>query len=282
MHIHCIVPKPSYPLYVCYPDMFGRYSDFPHHAERREEGVLKEYNVHLIFGGGGYVVGEDGEQVQVKAGEGFLFAKEAFQQYGSSQSDPWDVRWIHFTASIPSAMLRGADEAGAWLFSFSEGARMQELTDRMYELSDSFGLGSEAAISALLYELLAQLDQHTESLEGAAALRKRREMREAADIIRSRCREAWDIAGMAKLTGYSPYHFIRVFGDVMGRTPIRYLTECRMLEAKLLLATSGLPIKDVAQRCGFSQASYFIRVFRGMEGLSPSAYRELHGRHGQS
>ncbi|MCR2804651.1 helix-turn-helix transcriptional regulator [Paenibacillus soyae] len=282
MHIHRIVPKPSYPLYVCYPDMFGRYAEFPLHEERRESGALQEYNLHLVFGGSGYAVGHGGERVELKAGEGFLYAKEAFQQYGSSRSEPWDVRWIHFTGALPSGILRAADEAGAWLFSFSGMTRIRELTDRMYELSDPFGLESEAAISALLYELLVHLDQDTESLTGAATLRKRNEIREAADTIRGRCQEPWDIARMAELTGYSPYHFLRLFRDVMGRTPNRYLTECRLLEAKLLLATTGLAVKDVAERIGFSQASYFIRVFRGAEGLSPSAYRELHGRHGHS
>ncbi|HTG71565.1 MAG TPA: helix-turn-helix transcriptional regulator [Candidatus Udaeobacter sp.] len=80
------------------------------------------------------------------------------------------------------------------------------------------------------------------------------------------------------LAGYSPYHFLRLFQQVMGKTPNHYVTESRIDAAKLLLATTALSVTEIAVRCGFAQASYFIRVFRLAEGVSPKMYRTIYGQ----
>ncbi|SFE37966.1 Helix-turn-helix domain-containing protein [Paenibacillus algorifonticola] len=62
----------------------------------------------------------------------------------------------------------------------------------------------------------------------------------------------------------------------MGRTPQQYLTACRIAAAKSLLVATRLPVSEIASRTGFSQSSYFIRVFRKAENVSPKAYREMY------
>lgn len=279
MRQHYIVPNPSFSQYVCYPDSCGRYNEFPQHAERREQGQLKHYNLHLIFGGSGYVMnGSGGERLQLQTGDGFLFPKQAFQQYGSSADDPWDVRWIHFDTQIPLPMLREADDFGGWFFTFSNRERFKELTEEMYALCSPFETSNEPRLSALLYEILVELVQHSERLEGSSSLEKQNAIRTAADHIRYRCEESWNLERMAALAGYSTYHFLRLFQQVMGKTPNHYVTECRIAAAKLLLATTALSVTEVAARCGFAQASYFIRVFRSAEGVSPKMYRTIYGQ----
>lgn len=276
---HFIVPNPAFSHYVCYPDLIGRYSELPQHAERRERGQLKQYNLHLIFEGSGYVMnGSVGEKLQLKAGDGFLFAKDAFQQYGTNGHDPWDVRWIHFDTQLALPMLREADDFGCWLFRFSNRDRFRCLTEEMYELCNPFETSNEPRLSALLYEILVELALHSERLEGALALEKQNAIRIAADTIRHRCEEPWSLERMAELAGYSSYHFLRLFRQVMAKTPNRYVTECRIDAAKLLLSTTALSVTEIAERCGFAQASYFIKVFRASEKVSPKMYRVIYGQ----
>jgi two-component system response regulator YesN len=46
-----------------------------------------------------------------------------------------------------------------------------------------------------------------------------------------------------------------------------------MEQAKRLLANPSMPVADVAAAVGFNDPSYFTRVFRRQEGVSPSEYR---------
>ncbi|MDQ0112731.1 AraC-like DNA-binding protein [Paenibacillus harenae] len=74
--------------------------------------------------------------------------------------------------------------------------------------------------------------------------------------------------------GMNPFFLSKSFKQVTGKNFIDYLTGLRMDKAKELLRESGLKINDVAEQVGY-QHSYFNRIFKKLEGMTPSRYREL-------
>jgi transcriptional regulator GlxA family with amidase domain len=58
-----------------------------------------------------------------------------------------------------------------------------------------------------------------------------------------------------------------------GQTPMQYLRDLRLREARALLQHSDLAIADIGWRCGFISASRFAQAFRSGTGLSPRDYR---------
>jgi AraC-like DNA-binding protein len=63
------------------------------------------------------------------------------------------------------------------------------------------------------------------------------------------------------------------FRQILGRSPIRYLTEWRMHLADELLATTVLAVVAVARRVGYDSEEAFSRAFKRERGLSPSHWR---------
>ena len=63
------------------------------------------------------------------------------------------------------------------------------------------------------------------------------------------------------------------FRQVLGRSPIRYLTEWRMHLAEELLATTETGVVAVAHRVGYESEEAFSRAFKRAHGLSPSHWR---------
>ncbi|MGN7763928.1 AraC family transcriptional regulator [Paenibacillus sp. 22594] len=272
MNKQWVLPAPAYMHYVCYPEFIGHYSDFPQHAERRSEGLLNSYNLHLVFAGEGYVF-QEGERIPMGRGRGFLFPKGAYQQYGADPNHPWEVRWIHFGTSISLPLLEEVDQSRGYFFTFDPDAGLIPVFEEMYRLSESFETSCEPRFSALLYEILITLLQNSEPLHGSVPLEIRHSIRRTADMIHRECERPWTLETMAKLAGYSSYHFLRLFRSIMGKTPNRYLTECRLARAKLLLASTSLSIAHIALESGFRQSSYFIKVFKQVEGIPPNQYR---------
>jgi len=80
-------------------------------------------------------------------------------------------------------------------------------------------------------------------------------------------------AEIADAVNLSPHHAMSVFRGVMGRTLVSYLTQYRVAHAQRLLATTDVPILDVASECGFSSVSRFYEAFGASCGRSPRAYR---------
>jgi AraC family transcriptional regulator len=78
---------------------------------------------------------------------------------------------------------------------------------------------------------------------------------------------------LARESGYSRVHFVRMFRAATGYTPHNYLLKLRLDRARELLARPTLSLTDIALECGFSSHSHLSRVFRQVLGAAPSEYR---------
>ena len=78
---------------------------------------------------------------------------------------------------------------------------------------------------------------------------------------------------VALLCNMSPSRFCHEFKAAFDVTFVEYLANYRVHQAKRLLSNPAMPVADVAAAVGFNDPSYFTRVFRKKEGVSPSEYR---------
>jgi AraC family transcriptional regulator len=103
--------------------------------------------------------------------------------------------------------------------------------------------------------------------------RERRRAVEAALRIDERCEEPIDLSRVARDAALSPFHFLRLFAQVLGVTPHQYLVRSRLRRAARLLADDQRPITDVAFDVGFGDLSNFVRTFHRAAGVSPRRFR---------
>ncbi|MBQ4051180.1 MAG: helix-turn-helix transcriptional regulator, partial [Oscillospiraceae bacterium] len=66
----------------------------------------------------------------------------------------------------------------------------------------------------------------------------------------------------------------KLFRDTLNTTPGEYLQRCRLSAAKELLASTALPLSEIALRCGFNSQSYFSDCFRRAFGIPPREFRK--------
>ena len=74
--------------------------------------------------------------------------------------------------------------------------------------------------------------------------------------------------------GVSPFHFLRLFSDVLGVTPHQYLVRSRLRHAARRLADDDSAITDIAYDVGFGDLSNFVRTFHRAAGASPMRFRQ--------
>lgn len=75
---------------------------------------------------------------------------------------------------------------------------------------------------------------------------------------------------------FNKTYFIRRFKSLWGCSPMQYVNQLRLRNAKNLLLTTDEPLSVIAQRCGFASPHYFSRRFRDEFGQSPQFYRAEH------
>jgi AraC family transcriptional regulator len=81
------------------------------------------------------------------------------------------------------------------------------------------------------------------------------------------------LVSLAKESGYSRAHFLRMFRAATGLTPHQYVLERRLSTAQQLLRQSKMLLADIALECGFSSQTHMNDVFRKQLGLTPLEYR---------
>ena len=80
---------------------------------------------------------------------------------------------------------------------------------------------------------------------------------------------------LATEMGYHPYYLGTCFFKSEGITLHAYIESVRLAHAKELLMRSEIPISEIAQACGFAEASYFVKFFRRHTGMTPKRYRSF-------
>ena len=95
------------------------------------------------------------------------------------------------------------------------------------------------------------------------------------DIARNPAR-ALSLTEAARKLHWSPGHLSKLFKSVTGDTFVSYVMSRRLERAELMLASTQMPVGEIATTLDFSQVNYFSRVFRSRTGMSPSEYRRQH------
>jgi len=83
------------------------------------------------------------------------------------------------------------------------------------------------------------------------------------------------VADMAASVRLSPHHFCRAFRVSLNETPHNYLIRVRIERAQALMRTSGTPLSQIADECGFADQAHFNKLFRKMVGESPGVWRRV-------
>jgi AraC-like DNA-binding protein len=103
-----------------------------------------------------------------------------------------------------------------------------------------------------------------------------RRMLRARDEMDRRYAEPLDVPTLAGIAHLSVSQFGRVFKEVYGETPHRYLQRRRVERAMTLLRQTDRPVTDIAWDVGFASLGTFSRTFSNVVGCAPTEFRARH------
>jgi AraC family transcriptional regulator len=129
---------------------------------------------------------------------------------------------------------------------------------------------SSLAMEGLVLEILAELARHPLP---AAELRPPPWLRRARELIHDRFAENLSLGEIAAAVGVHPVHLARVFRRQHGCTPGDYIRNLRVEFACRQLATTDIPMVQIALSAGFPDQSLFTKTFRRQMRVTPGEYR---------
>jgi AraC-like DNA-binding protein len=148
------------------------------------------------------------------------------------------------------------------------------------EMSSS--LERSAAEETTVTALVTRYRQVVSDIEAAVATptlaRHGRSMRRALAFMREHAGEPLGLTSVARVAGFAPDHFSKLFKRTEGTTFENYLLGLRIEHAKQMLGSTSLHVEGVSGLCGFKNRIHFHRAFKQAVGVTPVDYRRLRHR----
>jgi AraC family transcriptional regulator, alkane utilization regulator len=96
---------------------------------------------------------------------------------------------------------------------------------------------------------------------------------EAIALIHKQPERLWKVGDLASQVALSRSEFAARFRELVGESPLRYLTRTRLAHAATLLRTTDQPLAQIAARTGYGTAFSFSKAFKRAFGIAPGEYR---------
>jgi len=244
-----------------------------HQTEMSRPTGFPDFQFHQILSGQGRLVIEEEEHV-LDAGDAFFLFPDIAHAY-TPLSEPWELAWVSFNGREASRLLANAGIAGSGVSRLGSLSLMQPLRE-MLLLRESSMDDIDAERSKLLYALLLDLSAQLIMPSGSDADKER--LRPVLRYIDQRLHQSMSLQELAEVADVSPQYLCRLFQKNLKARPMTYINQERINRSKrLMYSHRDKRMYEIARMVGFEHASYYCAVFKRYTGMTPEAFKELHG-----
>jgi len=253
-----VIPQPGEPFY------------FPLHQHEHNAEML------LILEGEG-VFRVDGKSYRAKAGS-LMFYNRGMWHEERSISDKFKAIYVGYTGlqlkGLPPDHVTRTEQP-AMLELREQFLPVKQLFSEMITEWNSSLPESAVIANGLVRNIMGRVVRMLHYSEEKEV--KRRPYEETVHLIRRYIEENYlsdvNLKILSSLAHLNAYHFIHVFKQETGMSPIQYLIRYRIKVAKKYLETTRLPMVQIAEKVGYKSETYFQNLFKKTTGISPGQYR---------
>ena len=204
------------------------------------------------------VLTDSGEEIIINTGDAILFPQgRGHEEYNHTKSK-LKTLYLSFTGNFGSEFTVVHDH----------GSRLRNLTQQLFSLnhvqSPLVDDLRQSYFMTVIGEFLL-LAQNTDTDILVTQIR---------DYIQQNLAKPIQVDVLAKIAFMSKYYFIRKHKSLSGITPMQEVRQMRLREARNLIASTHLPLKQIACMVGFSDEYIFSKNFKKLFGSTPGSYKK--------
>lgn len=242
------------------------------HTSRREK--LQSYLCFVVLSGEGKLTYE-GADYELRQNDCVFI--DCRKPYSHSTGDRlWSLRWCHFYGAPMSAIYAKYSERGGLpVFRATAATAYTQILTDIYDLAASSDHIRDMRINEKLNALLTLLMESSWRRELHYSAPKRVEIANVKSFLDEHYHEKLSLESVAGNFFINKYYLARLFKEQYGVTLVTYLHQVRITHAKKMLRFTDMSIEEIGLACGVGELNYFSRVFKKLEGMSPSEFRKL-------
>jgi len=249
----------------CYTKAYG------HRVNRRK---LQDYVMIYCVDGLGWLE-LDGKRWNINTGDIFVCPPNIVHSYGADDKAPWTKYWIHFRGkNADSYMTMLGLSLDSPILNIGENTKILSwLQDIFKVLKTGYTQSNLLLATSYLSNILSYLN----SLSMNKGLNRAEDMNveKVINYMLDNINDNLSLQQLSHFASLSKYHFVRLFKEKTGYTPVDYYIRLKIQKACELLENSGAKINSISTMLGFNNPYYFSITFKRVVGQSPQRYREM-------
>lgn len=167
------------------------------------------------------------------------------------------------------------EHGGRPVFHPENVAAFTELHKSLFPLASSDDYIRDMRINSGLNELLVLLmNESWHPADRSDAILKKQNLEPIRDYLDTHYTEKISLDALADQFFISKFYLTRVFKEQYGVSINTYVLNLRITKAKQMLRFTDKKLEDIGYQCGLGAPHYFSRIFKQVEGITPSEFRE--------
>lgn len=165
--------------------------------------------------------------------------------------------------------------SGDFTSVFRKGSECSNLAENLFRCMEKEEQGYEWITVGLMWQLMGTMISLRKEPAPISRDRVRiNKIKNVLTFIRCSYHQAVTLDELAQVAGMTPRYFCRAFKEFTGKSPVEYLNFYRIQSAGEKLIITDSSVTEIAFSCGFSDMSYFSKVFSRYMGMSPKQFRK--------
>ncbi|SHH57172.1 AraC family transcriptional regulator [Clostridium grantii] len=240
----------------------------------KEMNAVNQYNkLYYIRGGEGWIKIED-EIFYPQKNELIFIPQGITHSFSNISEDTFLKYYCHFTAKIGSYNLFDIIKF-PFKIEVRETEEIENIFEKLVETSNSYKIASSIESKAFLMQLISYYIQNSNikeiKISKTSTIDK---MNKIITYINENIKKDLTISELSGIANLHPNYFTKLFSDLFGMSPVKYINSERMTKAKQFLTCSNMSILEIASNTGFKDAYYFSQIFKKYTQQSPTEYRK--------
>ncbi len=249
--------------------------DFLHHRRTIPSHVLimvKEGQLFLSQNGIDHIIGPGH----------FIFLPADEEHFGyQASTGKLSYLWVHFLfnceiatqTKLPSDLFSSGHYVIPEWGSIAASKRASLLFNQLLDLSRQDVIYSTQMLDYALSLLVLEISRELLDAQNNSSANMSAPVLHIMEWIKGNYYRPITVSEIAAEFGYNPHYLSSLFQKSTGTSISGYITKTRIDIAKSMLVNYDVPLKEVAYTCGFSDEKYFMKVFKKLEGITPSQYK---------
>ena len=209
--------------------------------------------------------------------QGVLLLPNTPHEYYAAK-EPWEVSWISIGGFAAEQVFKNAQITESAVLTISHPDTTLRAMEKALSIAQSREAMRSLECSKIVYSIIMHIIAFAHTSKNDLKMNQYIRLKPVFDFVEDNYNNVITLQELSEVSNLTPQYLCSLFKKITGVRIFEYINSIRIKNSKeFIVKHQNMSIKEIAERCGFDNGSYFCEVFKKIEKITPGEFKKLHG-----